>query len=491
MLSFLRNNAIYIGWGIVILFVGTMFTGTVFLGLQGKSSSEKPQDLTGQIAVVGNTPVDKRKYAEVLNSLYNQYRSAGKSASLSPNVVESLQFVAFQQALQYTLLLKGAEAQRINVSGAELDGAIDTILKQYKLKDKGALKDLLKQNQYPYDEFEQGIRNEIMVRKFSGGLQSSVTVSERDVENKYSEVNIQHLLVMPKVSTTNNQDEQKKYDEEAQKKVLDIQKQIQNGLSFDEAAKTSSDDLATRPNGGQLGWVGVGKMVPEFEAVAFVLDQDEVSQPVRTAYGYHLIKLLDRREKRRPINLDIEKEKAAILKDKQQRALQSYFSTILNTSKIQILDPSLEAFKAKSEGDFATAFGAYQSLVSQNPTNPLPHYYIAKLYEQLGNLKNAKLELQKASIKGELNKSMDLPIIHIELAGLYQRDGNLSEAQKEYDKALTLSDADMTSLETLLGIFKKRGDAGKVRATRAKITTLKLKLAPSATPTTTAPPAAR
>ena len=109
----------------------------------------------------------------------------------------------------------------------------------------------------------------------------------------------------------------------------------------------------------------------------------------------------------------------------------------------------------------------------------------------MGNLKNAKLELQKASIKGELNKSMDLPIIHIELAGLYQRDGNLSEAQKEYDKALTLSDADMTSLETLLGVFKKRGDAGKVQATRAKITTLKLKLAPSATPTTTAPPAAR
>jgi peptidyl-prolyl cis-trans isomerase D len=80
---------------------------------------------------------------------------------------------------------------------------------------------------------------------------------------------------------------------EAEEKLLELGRQIDTGASFEELAKQNSDDPGTARNGGALGFIGKGVMDPEFESAAFALGKDEVSQPVRTRFGLHLIKVTD------------------------------------------------------------------------------------------------------------------------------------------------------------------------------------------------------
>jgi|GEM_PF-294506 len=82
---------------------------------------------------------------------------------------------------------------------------------------------------------------------------------------------------------------------EARKKIENITRELEQGADFAELAKKYSDDKSNAENGGDLGWFGRGVMVKEFEDAAFALDIGKISDPVRTRYGFHLIKVEDKR----------------------------------------------------------------------------------------------------------------------------------------------------------------------------------------------------
>lgn len=82
---------------------------------------------------------------------------------------------------------------------------------------------------------------------------------------------------------------------EARKKIENIKRELEQGADFAELAKKYSDDKSNAENGGDLGWFGRGVMVKEFEDAAFALDIGKISDPVRTRYGFHLIKVEDKR----------------------------------------------------------------------------------------------------------------------------------------------------------------------------------------------------
>lgn len=94
----------------------------------------------------------------------------------------------------------------------------------------------------------------------------------------------------PKTATT--KDIETYYSE-----LLQIKQRVeQEGVDFAEEAQIESDDEGSAQNGGDLGWFAKGSMVPEFEQVAFSLAPGSVSQPIQTQYGFHLIKVEERRE---------------------------------------------------------------------------------------------------------------------------------------------------------------------------------------------------
>jgi len=85
-----------------------------------------------------------------------------------------------------------------------------------------------------------------------------------------------------------------KREADALKKITDARKRIvEDGEDFAEVAKEVSEDPGSAPNGGDLGCFGKGQMVPEFEEAAFSLEKGEVSQPIKTDFGYHIIQVYD------------------------------------------------------------------------------------------------------------------------------------------------------------------------------------------------------
>ena len=68
---------------------------------------------------------------------------------------------------------------------------------------------------------------------------------------------------------------------------------VKGGADFEEVAKKESEDPGSQRNGGKMNWFGAGQMVPEFEEASFTLKDGEISEPFKTAYGYHIVKRLD------------------------------------------------------------------------------------------------------------------------------------------------------------------------------------------------------
>ncbi|HOU75490.1 MAG TPA: peptidylprolyl isomerase, partial [Tenuifilum sp.] len=84
--------------------------------------------------------------------------------------------------------------------------------------------------------------------------------------------------------------------ENARQKIVDIHNRLLNGENFAELAKKESQDNSTAPNGGELPWIRSGQIIPEFEEVAFALkDIGDISKPFQTSFGWHVVKLLDRK----------------------------------------------------------------------------------------------------------------------------------------------------------------------------------------------------
>jgi peptidyl-prolyl cis-trans isomerase C len=118
-------------------------------------------------------------------------------------------------------------------------------------------------------------------------LLSDITVSQEEIENFYNDkkehfktpeaARASHILV----------DDEKKAEE--------ILEEIRGGLSFEEAASKYSS-CPSKENGGDLGEFTRGKMVPEFEEAVFAMEEGDISKPVKTQFGYHLIKLSSKTE---------------------------------------------------------------------------------------------------------------------------------------------------------------------------------------------------
>jgi len=85
-------------------------------------------------------------------------------------------------------------------------------------------------------------------------------------------------------------------DEEARQQLLRLRERIVSGDSFAELARAHSNDTASAVRGGELGWISPGAVAPPFEQTMDLLQPGEISEPVKTAFGWHLIEVLERRQ---------------------------------------------------------------------------------------------------------------------------------------------------------------------------------------------------
>ncbi len=125
-----------------------------------------------------------------------------------------------------------------------------------------------------------------------------------------TQVHARHILIRFQGSPVPAKPEQKELtDAEALAKIQAIRKRIAGGEDFAEVAKKESDDTGSGANGGDLGTFGRGQMVPAFEEVAMATKPGELSEPVKTQFGYHLIKVESKTVKTfADVRADLEKQ---------------------------------------------------------------------------------------------------------------------------------------------------------------------------------------
>ncbi|WP_171206474.1 peptidylprolyl isomerase [Ruegeria sp. HKCCA0235A] len=123
---------------------------------------------------------------------------------------------------------------------------------------------------------------------------------------------------------------------ESEEEAKALKAQLDDGADFAELARENSTG-PSGPNGGALGWFGKGQMVPEFEAAVIALEKGQVSDPVQTQFGWHLVKLNDKRKTEAP-ELDAVRDELA--QTIQQDAIQARIDEL--TQQAQIERPALE-----------------------------------------------------------------------------------------------------------------------------------------------------
>ena len=106
-------------------------------------------------------------------------------------------------------------------------------------------------------------------------------------EQMVSQTRVRHILIRPSEILT---------PEEAREKLAELKARIEAGEDFAELAREHSEDIGSAAEGGDLGWTMPGQMVPEFEAAMQETDVGELSEPVRSQFGWHLLEVLERRE---------------------------------------------------------------------------------------------------------------------------------------------------------------------------------------------------
>ncbi len=119
--------------------------------------------------------------------------------------------------------------------------------------------------------------------------------------------------------------------EESQAKT--IRKDISNGKNFEALAKEHSIGPSGK-NGGNLNWFDLNSMVPEFSTALMVLSEGDISQPVQTKFGWHLIKLNKTREKKIP---EFEEIKAQLVQNLRQKKINDYLNSLNENSKINFV----------------------------------------------------------------------------------------------------------------------------------------------------------
>jgi peptidyl-prolyl cis-trans isomerase C len=144
-------------------------------------------------------------------------------------------------------------------------------------------------------------------------------VAGRPVENEYK---ARHILV--------------KTEDEAKALVTELD----GGAKFEELAAKHTTDPSGKETGGDLGYFGAGMMVPEFETAAFALELGAYTKtPVKTQFGFHIIKLDEKRAKAAPPLEQVKDQvKTILLRDRYEALLE----TLRGAAKVEILDPALK-----------------------------------------------------------------------------------------------------------------------------------------------------
>lgn len=397
-----------------------------------------------------------------------------------------------ERTIDRVLTEQAISAENINVSRKEIQQRRAEIIDlelQPQIEERTALAERLQRQGLTLEQYRQkriaefaatergsdeAIRDQLAREKLEEKIRNSVQVTDQELEGSFEEVRARHILIDPKelrrkaiakleedkaalerkqreaekagkatdpdlrkrldaLAAERQAAESKDWDAEAKKKAEELLKQLQGGADFPKLAKENSS-CPSASRGGDLGWIKRGRMVEEFEKAAFELNKGQISNVVKTDFGYHVIKVEGRRKQLPP---DFEKEKAryrdSYIEERKGRAWYAYQKRLRDTAKIEVHDPELAAYQLLSEGgDPDKAIQLLDVVMQNDPGNMGAQYELAKLWQTKGNTEKALEILLKLEKQEGADRSAEFLVT---LGDLLRKQKRNNEAIVRYKKA--------------------------------------------------------
>lgn len=214
------------------------------------------------------------------------------------------------------------EKQKVEVNDEDVQKEMDELKEAYGGEE--IFNQAMVSYGYSIEALQENIAMNIKIRKL---MEPTISVPEEDIASYFEtnkqmfgeeeQVKARHILV------------------ETEEKAQEVVEKLKAGEEFVQLAKEYSLDEGTKESGGELGFFGKGKMVAEFEEVAFALGVNEISDPVKTDYGYHILQVEQKKEAKEA-NYEENKDviKDILLSDKISAGYEEWYNQKLDEYKV-------------------------------------------------------------------------------------------------------------------------------------------------------------
>lgn len=273
-------------WSVIggIVVVGTM------LVMFGFSKDEV-------VAKVGSKSISKE---DLYTTLVDQYGDAALDTLIAEKIVEL-----------------ESDKEKITVKDSEIEEELQSMKDSYGGEE--AFNEALASSGASLDSVKKNVQSFLLTEKL---LEDRISISDDQIK-EYFEANKESFAQKEQVQASHILVD----DEETAKEV---KSKLDDGGDFAELAKEYSTDTSNAESGGELGFFAKGEMVTEFDDKAFAMKKGEISEPVKTEFGYHIIKVTDKKDAKEAVLDDHKEEIKDILFD---QALQTEYGTWLEEQK--------------------------------------------------------------------------------------------------------------------------------------------------------------
>jgi peptidyl-prolyl cis-trans isomerase C len=222
-----------------------------------------------------------------------------------------------------------AQEHDITVSDEEVDHEIAKIKEQVgdqarssgqDLSDQKAYELALKQNNITEEQLRQDIRENLPVQKVQERVAGNAEPSQEEIQNYYDKNKVAQFTTPEQRCVRHIL-----FTKDQKQKAEDAKQQLEDGADFAKLAKEDSQDPGSAAKGGDLGCLGKGETVPDFEKAAFGAKEGEIVGPVETQFGYHILQVTDiKPEQTRPLKEVESQIRSQLSTEKQSEAFSKW-----------------------------------------------------------------------------------------------------------------------------------------------------------------------
>jgi parvulin-like peptidyl-prolyl isomerase len=292
----------------------------------GGGDEDVPADA---VAIVDGEEVAKSDFDALINQAKQSYKNQKRDfPAAGSQEYQTLRNQAVQFLVQREQFEQEAADMDVEITEKQIDARLEQIQKQYFGGDKKKYEQQLKEQGLSEKQVRNDIRAQLVSEKIFAQVTRDVKVTDAEIEKYYNENkeqysqpesrDVRHILVKAKA------------------KADDLKAQLDGGADFAALAKQHSTDTGSKQNGGKLT-ISRGQTVAPFDKTAFALKKGDISPPVKTEFGYHIIQALS----------EVKPAKTTPLKDVKESIRQQLLQTKKNEAMTKWVDDLKKDYEDK------------------------------------------------------------------------------------------------------------------------------------------------